>query len=160
VCVCVCVCVLRSQACLPACVCFALSRRLSLNNRGPFFLCLSQAPHMAHFKRCWPDHATPLDLDEDELMDFKMMPRLPMCFWDFNEQKMVVASSPDANALLSDTNNNGRRRTQSAGATGARGTGGGDGGAMFFYAVDLRLSIEEVDARAERQKNRYIAQVR
>ena len=104
---------------------------------------LCQSKHVSRFRRCWPAHKIPLNLSEDELEDFQMLPRLPMCYWDFEAEQMVVASmvAPEG---------------------GGKRSGSGNGkksGAHFFYCVDPDLSIAELEEQARKDEDDYATQV-
>eukprot|EP00750_Incisomonas_marina_P011041 INCI16333.17.p1 GENE.INCI16333.17~~INCI16333.17.p1 ORF type:complete len:285 (+),score=42.55 INCI16333.17:386-1240(+) len=102
-----------------------------------------QSKHVSRFRRCWPAHKIPLNLSEDELEDFQMLPRLPMCYWDFEAEQMVVASmvAPEG---------------------GGKRSGSGNGkksGAHFFYCVDPDLSIAELEEQARKDEDDYATQL-
>lgn len=79
----------------------------------------------------------PLHLTEDELEDFKMMPRFPMCYWDFDAEKMVIAQTSSSDRK-----------------------GRGQSDVHSLYKVDPRRSIEELSDIVEEQQEHHIQQVR
>lgn len=84
-----------------------------------------------------------MNLGPEELLDYKLMPRLPMCYWDFDQEKMYTV---DEDLTLSAKDKESKSKDASE--------------AQFFYAVHPRRSIDELERKVERRKDRYARRVR
>ena len=80
-------------------------------------------------------------MGEEELADFKMLPRMPMCHWDFDEEKMVVA----APSALSKTKGSGGKSKRK--------------GPHFFYAIDPKRTIDQLELKARKNMDKYAEEV-